>query len=94
MGKELSTKQASDLFGAILSLKTKKECQIFFRDLCTLSEIKGMVDRFQVAKMLQGNIPYRTISKKTGSSTATITRIAHWVHHGMGGYKLILKRIK
>lgn len=94
MKKELTTKQINELFEAILSLKSIKECQAFFRDLCTLYEINAMTERFQSAKMLSNNIPYRDISKKTGSSTATITRVAHWLHHGMGGYKLVLERIK
>lgn len=94
MEKQLTTKQATKLFEAILSLKSAKECKAFFRDLCTLSEIKAMIKRFQVAKMVKNNVPYREISKKTGSSTATVTRVAHWLHHGMGGYNLVLDRMK
>lgn len=92
--KELLTKQTNELFNAILTVKTIKECRAFFRDVCTLSELKAMTERFQVAKMIRKNIPYRQISKKIGSSTATITRVAHWLHHGMGGYGLALDRIK
>ena len=94
MEKQLTTKTANELFEAILSLKSAKECKAFLRDLCTLSEIEAMIERFQVAKMVKNNIPYREISKKTGSSTATITRVAHWLHHGIGGYKLVLERMK
>jgi len=94
MEKQLTTKQASELFKAILSLKSAKECKAFLRDLCTLSEIEAMIERFQVAKMVKNNIPYREISDKTGSSTATVTRVAHWLHHGMGGYGLVLDRMK
>jgi len=94
MEKLLTTKQADELFKAILSLKSIKECKSFFRDLCTLSEIEAMTERFQVAKMVNRSIPYREVGKKTGSSTATVTRVAHWLHHGMGGYKLVLERLK
>jgi TrpR-related protein YerC/YecD len=94
MEKELKTKQASDLMEAILSLKSVKECKAFLRDLCTLSEIRAMIERFQVAKMVKNNIPYREISAETGSSTTTVSRVAHWFHHGMGGYKLVLDRLK
>ncbi len=94
MEKQLTTKQARELFEAILSLKSAKECKAFLRDLCTLSEIEAMIERFQVAKMVKNNIPYREISNKTGSSTATVTRVAHWLHHGMGGYDLVLDRMK
>lgn len=94
MEKLLTTKQATELIEAILSLKSAKECKAFLRDLCTLSEIEAMIERFQVAKMVKSNIPYREISDKTGSSTATVTRVAHWLHHGMGGYDLVLDRMK
>lgn len=94
MEKQLTTKQATELFEAILSLKSAKECKAFFRDLCTLSEIEAMIERFQVAKMVKDNIPYREISEKTGSSTATVTRVAHWLHHGMGGYIKVLDRVE
>ncbi len=94
MEKQLTTKQANELFEAILSLKSVKECKAFLRDLCTLPEIEAMIGRFQVAKMVKDAIPYRKISEKTGSSTVTVTRVAHWLHHGMGGYKLALERLK
>ena len=94
MEKQLTTKQATELFEAILSLESTKECKAFLRDVCTLSEIEAMIERFQVAKMVKDNVPYREISKKTGSSTATVTRVAHWLHHGMGGYDLVLDRMK
>jgi len=94
MEKQLTTKQATELFEVILSLKSTKECKAFLRDVCTLSEIEAMIERFQVAKMVKDNVPYREISKKTGSSTATVTRVAHWLHHGMGGYDLVLDRMK
>ena len=83
-----------ELFSAVLALKTQDECKKFFRDLCTLSELKAMSERLQVAKQVKKNIPYRSIAQKTGSSTATITRVAHWLNHGMGGYQLVLHRLK
>lgn len=91
--EKLNNKALKELYEAILTLKTADECKKFFRDLCTISELNAMTERFQVVKMINKNIPYREICKKTGSSTATITRIAHWLHHGKGGYKLILERI-
>ncbi len=94
MKEDPTTKQTDEVYKAVLSLKSIDECRAFFRDLCTLSEIEAMTERFQVSKSLNRNIPYREISKKTGSSTATITRVAHWLNHGLGGYKLVLKRIK
>ena len=65
------------------------------RDLCTLAEIKEMVPNAgKWQNKLKKDSPYRNISKTTGVSTATITRVAHWLNHGMGGYQLVLHRLK
>ena len=82
------------LFDAILSLENRDECEKFFRDLCTISELKCMSERWEALKMIEEGIPYRTIAKKTGTSTATVTRIAHWLNNGTGGYKMALERRK
>ncbi|OIP96714.1 hypothetical protein AUK40_04680 [Candidatus Wirthbacteria bacterium CG2_30_54_11] len=92
MTDQITSPQTTELFEAMLSLKTVDECRSFFRDLCTIGEIEAMTERFQVAKLIDQKIPYREISRQTGSSTATITRVAHWMHHGMGGYRLMLDR--
>ena len=88
-----NNKGLKEVYEAVLALQTVDECKKFFRDLCTMSELNSMAERFAVVKMVNEKIPYRQICKKTGSSTATITRVAHWLHHGKGGYKLILERI-
>lgn len=90
---KVKNKDLEEVYKAILQLESLGECKKFFRDLCTLSELASMAERFAVVKMIEEEIPYREISKKTGSSTATITRVAHWLHHGEGGYRLILGRI-
>lgn len=91
--KELQTDEFRDFCQAILSLKNEKELSQFLRDVATLREMRDMAERFAVVKMLSQKIPYRQIAEKTGVSTATITRIAHWLHHGTGGYKLVLGRL-
>jgi len=80
------------LYKAFLSLRDAKECAAFLRDLCTVSEIEAMSERFAVAKLISANIPYRDISTQTGVSTTTITRVAYWLRHGMGGYTSVLSR--
>ncbi|MBI2415883.1 MAG: helix-turn-helix domain-containing protein [Candidatus Kerfeldbacteria bacterium] len=89
---ELDGKQFEALFVAILKLKNKSECRDFLRDLCTLRELTAMAERWQVAQLINQGKSYREISKLTGSSTATITRVAQWLKHGTGGYRAVLKR--
>jgi TrpR-related protein YerC/YecD len=81
-----------DLFRAINSLKTEEETEAFFRDLCTLSELEAMAHRWQVARFLELELPYVEIAEKTGASTTTVTRVAHWLKHGEGGYRVALSR--
>ena len=96
MDKRLSwtNKKTDELFQAILLLKNIEECEKFFRDLLTLEEIKEFAARWQVAKMLNRGLSYREIADKTKVSTATITRVAHWLLYGMGGYELVLGKLK
>ena len=82
-----------ELFKAMVSLKTPHETRQFFRDLCTPEEIDEMVRRWQVAKHLAKGESYREIADKVDVSTSTVTRVAHWLHSGMGGYQLILQRL-
>jgi len=86
--------RVKELFEAIVHLEDSVECARFFRDLCTLTELKAMAERWQVAQMLSEDITYRKISERTGASTATITRIARWLKYGEGGYRIMLERVR
>lgn len=65
----------------------------FLRDLCTLEELAELSSRWQAVQLLQKGKTYRAIAKETGLSTTTVTRIAHWLHHGEGGYREALQRL-
>ncbi len=82
------------LFKAILSLQNVEECYDFFEDLCTISEIKAMAQRLEVAKMLKENHVYSDIVKETGASTATISRVSRCFNYGSDGYKNVLNKVK
>ncbi len=94
MTKKLNGKNIDTLYEAILSLKTKQECQNFFEDLCTVSEIQSMSQRLEVALMLSDNTIYNDISAKTGASTATISRVNRCLNYGSDGYTTVIERLK
>ena len=48
----------NDLYRAILLLETPEQCYNFFVDLCTVSELKAMEQRFEVAKLLNQGMIY------------------------------------
>jgi TrpR-related protein YerC/YecD len=88
------TEDAAALVDALLSLKDRAEAEQFLRDLLTLNELRDLALRWSVARLLDGGMHYAEISQRTGASTATITRIASWLHHGEGGYRLMLDRLR
>jgi TrpR-related protein YerC/YecD len=86
------TPEAHSLVRAILTLRTEEELERFLRDICTLGELRDLAQRWSVARLLHEGLHYSDISRRTGASTATITRIASWLRHGEGGYALVLDR--
>ena len=88
-----SNKYTTDLFKAILRLKSVNECELFFRDLMTLSELDEMAGRWYAAKELAKEKSIREVAAMTNMSPATVTRVAHWLKYGTGGYGLIIDRV-
>ena len=88
------TPEITDLCEAIASLRSPDEVGVYLRDLCTLSELEAMAHRWQVVRLLEEGLPYLEISKRTHASTTTVTRVAFWLRHGEGGYRLVLNRLR
>ena len=88
----IHSKETDNLFKAILSLETADECYKFFEDICTVKELLDISQRLEVAKMLKMGKSYQEVSKKTGASTATISRVNKCLLYGSGGYSLILDK--
>ena len=84
------SKETGMLFDAILKLKDVQMCKNFFEDICTIKEIQDMSQRLQVAKELKNGKNYQEISKSTGASTATISRVNKCLMYGNGGYDAVL----
>ncbi len=91
--KKWDSPEASQLFQAMLKLKTVDEYRRFFRDLCTEEEIVDMADRFQAAKLLARRMDYREVADKLKMSTTTVARVAQWLNGSLGGYRLVLARL-
>ncbi|MBE6896777.1 MAG: TrpR YerC/YecD [Ruminococcaceae bacterium] len=94
MTDKLRNEQMDMLIQAILSLKTPDDCYAFLEDLCTVSELKSMEQRFTVARMLTDGMQYAEIVGKTGASTATISRVNRALMYGADGYQKVIKKIK
>ena len=90
---KMNGKDTDRLFEAILSLETVEECYKFFEDVCTVKEIQDIAQRLKAAGMLMNGENYTVVSKETGMSTATISRVNKCLSYGDGGYKLVLDRL-
>lgn len=93
MADDWRTPETTALIDALLRLDNPDEAGRFLRDLCTLGELHDLGQRWAVVRLLDEGKHYAEISKSTGASTATITRIASWLNHGEGGYRLMLDRM-
>ena len=94
MNSKLRGQTMDSLFQAIMQLETIEECSNFFEDLCTISELRAMEQRFQVAAMLDEGRIYSDIAKETGASPATISRVNKCLTYGSDGYRVVLDRMK
>jgi len=93
MNEKLKNEETMLLFNALLSLENIDECINLFDDLCTINEIKSMAQRIEVASLLKAGMSYNDIVKKTGASSATISRVNRCLHYGSDGYNLVLERL-
>ena len=94
MASEWRTADLDALLDVVLRLDDREEALHFLRDLCTVGELHDMAQRWAVVRMLDAGLHYAEISRRSGASTATITRIASWLHHGEGGYRAQLERLR
>ena len=91
---KLESESTNMLFDAILALENREDCYRFFEDLCTVSELLAVSQRFEVAYLLAKGTTYHEIAAQTGASTATISRINRCLNYGADGYRNALKKMQ
>ncbi len=90
----IHSKAVDRLFEVILKLGSVEECYRFFEDVCTIKEIQDMSQRLEVAILLHRGLNYQDVSKQTGVSTATISRVSKCLHYGGGGYRDAIDKLE
>ena len=93
MNKQNKKPRSDELYKAILKLETLEECKHFFDDLCTVTELQALEQRYQVATYLSKGMIYNEILEKTGASSATISRVNRSMQYGKGGYAVVFERL-
>lgn len=87
---EFEKEDLDKFYDAVLKLKDKSECYKFFEDLFTIKELNTVAQRLEVARLLKANMTFSEIEKKTGASSATISRVNRSLQHGAGGYDIVI----
>ncbi|MCI8422879.1 MAG: TrpR-like protein [Lawsonibacter sp.] len=94
MSKFLDKPSSNTLYRAIAALRDEEECRRFLQDLCTVSELKAMEQRMDVAMLLEQGMIYSEILESTGASSATISRVNRCLHYGANGYRTVIPRLR
>ena len=94
MNKHIRKPRNVDMYKAILTLKDTDELMKFFDDLCTVTELQAMEQRYQVAVLLDKGLIYNDILEQTGASSATISRVNRSLQYGADGYGIAFARLK
>ena len=84
----------NQFYRAVLALEDEEECRRFFDDVATIKELLDLSARLEVARMLDNGAVFSEISKATGASSATISRVNKCLAYGEGGYKTVLDKLK
>ncbi len=87
------TPEIEELFQAIREIHSDEEAANFFRDLLTLPELNEFANRWQIVKRLVQKHAYLDIAHELNVSTTTVSRVAHWLKNGAGGYEAIASRL-
>ena len=82
-----------ELARSIVALRDEDEALRFLRDLCTVTELRSLAERWAVARLLDDGVSYAEIGRRTGASSATISRVGQWLRYGRGGYRLMIDRL-
>ncbi len=94
MNKKSRNPRYAPMYRAILALDTEEDLMAFFDDLCTVTELQAMEQRFQVAELLEQGRVYTDILEITGASSTTVSRVNRSLQYGKDGYGRALRRLK
>lgn len=81
------------LLEALCSLETTEEARALLADLCTPREIEDLSQRLEVARMLAAGASYADVSRTTGASSTTVSRVSKCLNGEKGGYRMVLSRL-
>ncbi len=87
-------KKEKKLVQAFAVIDSETDIAALLRDMLTSAEIAEFANRLEVAQLIKDGNSYKKISQQLAVSTATVSRVAHWLFRGCGGYWKVLQKIK
>lgn len=94
MAKNTKKERSLALYEHIVKLNSVEECCEFFDDICAVTELRAMEQRFDVAKMLHEGMVYTAILSETGASSATVSRVNRMLNYGTGALEKLINRVE
>ena len=85
MVKKPSREASMALYQEIAKISDVDTCYRFFQDLCSVTELRALEQRYDVAKLLYEGKIYTEIMEVTGASSATISRVNRVLQYGANG---------
>ena len=89
----LASDSVAHLCEALCKLERPEEARALLLDLCTAREIDDLAQRLEVAHLLDEGKSYLTVSRATGASSTTVSRVSKCLNGEAGGYRLVLDRM-
>ncbi len=93
MTRNIPRERKIAMYEAILQLRDLDECCDFFEDICAMTELRAMEQRFEVARMLKDDKVYTEIKQETNASSATISRVNRMLNYGTGCLGRVIERM-
>lgn len=79
---------------ALVALETPEEAAALLSDICSTKELDAIAQRLEVAALLDAGTSYLEVSRKTGASSTTVSRVSKCLNGEAGGYRVVLGRLK
>lgn len=93
MGDMQSDVAMAQILESLQTIQTSDEMEAFLHDILTPHEIKELAQRLEVASLLNQGMSYVCVSRKTGASSTTVSRVSKCLNGEAGGYRLVLGRM-
>ena len=78
---------------ALAVLETPEEAEALLRDICSPAELEAIAQRLEVAILLDAGTSYLEVSRRTGASSTTVSRVSKCLNGNAGGYRTVLGRL-